>query len=307
MAFIVVEAGDQRQAYGQLPGGAIQHGVEVVEDESAALSGEFPMNVVVRMFHVVEEAVGGIREGKQILAFAEPRRFQREMDAVAFARCHEVKGEGRLCEHFTAGKRHAAAGIAVKRHVLFDIFEHVRRVAFDPCDLERLAGAFLRAQPAAVAQGTVEDYCLAFTGDGALRADLRAVAAGEAFIRMVQQFGLVLLRSGVGAPAAAQGAAFQENHGADARAVVDAVVLDVFENSLHGGPSRALQGVDRAAEDVVLHLAAELDEIGAVSGHAHEERAVFLGPFLRAAEDVLPDHIELDMEDVHVEEGLQES
>lgn len=142
------------------------------------------------MFHVVEEAVGGIHEGKQILAFAEPRRFQREMDAVAFARCHEVKGEGRLCEHFTAGKRHAAAGIAVKRHVLFDIFEHVRRVAFDPCDLERLAGAFLRAQPAAVAQGTVEDYCLAFTGDGALRADLRAVAAGEAFIRMVQQSGL---------------------------------------------------------------------------------------------------------------------
>ena len=67
MAFIVVEAGDQRQAYGQLPGGAIQHGVEVVEDEPAALSGEFPMNVVVRMFHVVEEAVGGIREGKQIL------------------------------------------------------------------------------------------------------------------------------------------------------------------------------------------------------------------------------------------------
>ena len=48
-----------------------------------------------------------------------------------------------------------------------------------------------------------------------------------------------------------RGAAFQENHGADARAVVDAVVLDVFENSLHGGPSRALQGVDRAAEDVV--------------------------------------------------------
>ena len=118
---------------------------------------------------------------------------------------------------------------------------------------------------------------------------------------MVQQFGLALLRGRVGAPAAAQGAAFQENHGADARAVVD-----VFENSLHGGPSRALQGVDRAAEDVVLHLAAELDEIGAVPGHAHEERAVFLGPFLRAAEDVLPDHIELDMEDVHVEEGFQE-
>lgn len=139
-----------------------------------------------------------------------PRRFQREMDAVAFARCHEVKGEGRLCEHFTAGKRHAAAGIAVKRHVLFDIFEHVRRVAFDPCDLERLAGAFLPAQPAAVAQDTVEDYCLAFTGDGALRADLSAVAAGEAFIRMVQQFGLVLLRGGVGAPAAAQGAAFRK-------------------------------------------------------------------------------------------------
>lgn len=63
------------QAYGQLPGGAIQHGVEVVEDEPAALSGEFPMNVVVRMFHVVEEAVGGIREGKQILAFADPPTF----------------------------------------------------------------------------------------------------------------------------------------------------------------------------------------------------------------------------------------
>ena len=217
-----------------------------------------------------------------------------------------AESEGRLCEHFTAGKRHAAAGIAVKRHVLFDISEHVRRVAFDPCDLERLAGAFLRAQPAAVAQGTVEDYCLAFTGDGALRADLRAVAAGEAFIRMVQQFGLVLLRGGVGAPAAAQGAAFQENHGADARAVVDAVVLDVFENSLHGGPSRALQGVDRAAEDVVLHFAAEFDEIGAVSGYTDQKGFVLLGVGLSAAQDFVAHHVELDMEHVKIKEGLEE-
>ena len=36
------------------------------------LSGEFPMNVVVRMFHVVEEAVGGIREASRSSRLPNP-------------------------------------------------------------------------------------------------------------------------------------------------------------------------------------------------------------------------------------------
>lgn len=67
-----------------------------------------------------------------------------------------------------------------------------------------------------------------------------------------------------------------------------------------------LQRVGRAAEDVVLHFAAEFDEIGAVSGYTDQKGFVLLGVGLSAAQDFVAHHVELDMEHVKIKEGLEE-
>ena len=59
------------------------------------------------------------------------------------------------------------------------------------------------------------------------------------------------------------------------------------------------------AQDILLDLAAQLHEIGAVPGHAHQQALVVLGPGLGAAQDLMADHIELHVEDVQVQKGLQ--
>ena len=67
-----------------------------------------------------------------------------------------------------------------------------------------------------------------------------------------------------------------------------------------------LQRVGRAAEDVVLHFAAEFDEIGAVSGYTDQKGFVLFGVGLSAAQDFVAHHVELDMEHVKIKEGLEE-
>ena len=77
--------------------------------------------------------------------------------------------------------------------------------------------------------------------------------------------------------------------------------------ALPAGGILLLQRVGRAAEDVVLHFAAEFDEIGAVSGYTDQKGFVLLGVGLSAARDFVAHHVELDMEHVKIKEGLEES
>ena len=123
-----------------------------------------------------------------------------------------------------------SAVLAVEQAILLDLQVRIARRHGLAGYRSRFGRACFHAGAACGAQPTVGAHLFGTVGLAAHRASGTcpyAGAASHAFVLQVHELGFGKLGLGVGAPQAAQRAAFHEHVSADARTVVDAVVLHV--------------------------------------------------------------------------------
>ena len=134
-------------------------------------------------------------------------------------------------EWLAAGEGYAAAGIVVEDFVLEDFGEDFVRGHIFADEFEGAGIAALGAGAATGAVCAVEDVFAIAHAVALPGAVLEAPATADAFVRREEEFLLVAMGLGVVAPEATQGAAFEEDGGADAGAVVDREFFDIEDSA----------------------------------------------------------------------------
>ena len=231
--FVVIEAGDDRGTNLHVKvGEVLEKLLEIGKDEFVAhASGPlmlFGVSVLDVEEHVVEQG-GSFFEAFPFVATAG---FDGRLDAASAGFTQEGESEVLLEEGLTAGNGHAAAGAGVENGVLGNGVEHVFNSALLAVGNDTAGRAGLGAGESLTfgAVGAVDVEGVTFSLDGLVGAGGDAVVAlvstdatggVEGHLRLEQ------LRFRVTAPAARKGATLGENDGADARAVVHRIFLDI--------------------------------------------------------------------------------
>ncbi len=153
------------------------------------------------------------------------------------------------------------------------------------------SGADRHTDPAGVAAFPVDLYEIALQLQAVQGAGLDTSAA-------LQAMGLYALNLrpgkqalGVMAPLAAQQAAFHEDGGADAGAVLRGKALQVQDCA--SGVCHGSHAVAFAGDDLVLQFFADAGEISIIAGHPHQQVAVILGVLLGFPQDIGVNHVDL--------------
>ena len=197
------------------------------------------------------------------------------MDAQSGAAAAQFHGKRVLRQDLPAGKGDPAAGIAIKKHILLDAHKDLVQAVFAPGHKQGFAGTGSGASAAGVAQGPVETRRAGLRAYGPARAEIRAAAAAQAIVSLLQQLPPRILGGGVGAPAATQRAALEKNRGPDARPVMQAVVLDISIRAFMAAPTeqgcRTLPGAGPAGIQLgQFHAGPALHVPGALQKHVHD-------------------------------------
>jgi len=179
----------------------------------------------------VEDTAGGVQDFPR----REAAGFRRSADVPAFGLAQQGQGALRLKKRFAAGNGHAPFRAGIELAVLL----HDPQNGIDRADVaignKRLGGTGLGAGLVAVAAvGAMDGEGFSRRpGDGTVRTGFDAARAGfaEAATGVEGDLPESFLGFRVAAPTATQRASLEEDHRADARAVVDGIFLDIEDGA----------------------------------------------------------------------------
>ena len=214
---------------------------QVAQDGFVGSAHIFFVLVVVQVLHVVQEQVHVGQDRLHHALGDEAAGIDRGVIASCLAGLEEFHGEGVLGERLAAGQSDAAVAFFVEGFVFHDFLHQLLHGHLLAQAFHGQSGAGVGAFAAAVAFFHVQLDAVLACGQGVLGADFDAGEAAHALIFIPDDLRGEDLGLRVVAPGAQQRAALHKNGGADARAVMDGIVLDIADQTGgHSGSPLAL-------------------------------------------------------------------
>ena len=242
---LVVEPGNQRQA-DQHPGAGGAQLAHVVQNLAVVRAGQLAVALRVHVLDIAHPVVDQRQKALQAGPGGQRGGFDGSGHLALTAQFEDGGRKFGLVERLPAGQGDPALGVVVKWLVAQHHVDHLPGGLGLANGLQGAGVAGLHADAALLALlGVAQVFALGQKLVGLVLAGLQAGAATYAAGRVVGHLPVAFQTFGVVAPLAAQGTAFDEDRGANARAVVGAEALDV-EDSAGDGTTLLFRGGSRA-------------------------------------------------------------